>query len=131
MITRRLFLGGAAAVTIVTAALIVPQTGLILPAKPEVIVDWLPCDGRAISKTNYPELYKVFQSAKGCVFGEDALTFNLPGYGAGRLVGRGLHLQPSLIREVSVVDLYVATREVVLPSGLIVLPGTLMPKENA
>lgn len=148
-LTRRLFLGGAAAVAAtVVAPLIVPSSALILPTKPEIVTDWLPCDGRSLDKARYPELYRgiahiertygprvplmrgvgtwtpVLDERVVCPYGENELTFNLPGEGApGTLDG----LQPSMQAEFSKIDFYISTRDITLPSGLILRAATMMP----
>ena len=40
---------------------------------------WLQCNGQAVNKTTYNELYTVLKNGTGsCVFGESSTTFNLP-----------------------------------------------------
>lgn len=54
-------------------------------ASPDEPSGWLICDGRAVSKTDYPGLYAVIGSA----FGESASTFNLPDRRNRLAVGAG------------------------------------------
>lgn len=46
---------------------------------------WLPCDGSALNKSDYPALYEVI----GGAYGETGSTFNLPDYRSRKLMGTG------------------------------------------
>lgn len=48
------------------------DAGLLRSAWPQ----WLRCDGRAVSRTTYPELFKAIGSVYGA--GDGRTTFNLP-----------------------------------------------------
>lgn len=48
---------------------------------------WLPCDGRAISRTVYPELFAVIGTAYGT--GDGSTTFNLPDFRNRMPIGAG------------------------------------------
>lgn len=55
--------------------------GIIIPyagssTSPYIPNDWLPCDGRAISRTDYSDLYTIIGETYGS--GDGSLTFNLP-----------------------------------------------------
>lgn len=145
IITRRLFLGGlaaTAAATVVSAQMIVPKPELILPATPEIIRDWLPADGRSIAIANYPELFAVvgYTFTDGRISGPPYGSsvdlpdlrprdyFSLPGFGAGRIDDLSEDERAELRQAGH--DFFIATREVTLPSGLIVPCGTLMPRER-
>jgi len=46
---------------------------------------WLPCDGRALNKSDYPALFEVI----GNTYGETSTTFYLPDYRSRKLMGTG------------------------------------------
>lgn len=71
--------GGGGGTGINAASFVIPYSG-----KVENVPDgFLYCDGRAVSKAQYPELYDQI----GGTYGETATTFNLPGeYGGGSVV---------------------------------------------
>lgn len=89
MTSRRGFLMGLgaalAAPAIVRAELIMPVRSLVKPAAPSIgdivsktmagLEPWLPCDGRALSRAVYAELFQVIGTTYGA---PDADTFNLP-----------------------------------------------------
>lgn len=47
--------------------------------------NWLPCDGRAVSRTTYAELFAVLGTSHGA--GDGSTTFNLPNIKARTIVG--------------------------------------------
>lgn len=73
-LSRRKFLIGTAAATVV-AALPAPVRAVVEPWLPQ---GWLICDGRAVSRKAYSDLFKIV----GCLYGGDdgQGTFNLPDF---------------------------------------------------
>lgn len=70
----------------------VPIGAVQFVARTDVPTGWLECDGSAVAKDDYPELYAVL----GGTFGEDANNFNLPDIrdtvlaGSNQYVGLGV-----------------------------------------
>jgi microcystin-dependent protein len=48
---------------------------------------WLPCDGAAISKTDYPALYTALSDAGMCIWGESDAMFYVPNLGGRAVAG--------------------------------------------
>ena len=67
-------------VDMATTGVIVPFAGGILPS------GWLPCDGRSLLITDYPNLFGVIGNVWGSV---DASHFNIPDLRGQTLVGTG------------------------------------------
>jgi len=61
------------------------KVGMIQPFSGSVIPDgWLKCDGSAISRTLYSELFDVIGTTYGS--GDGSTTFNIPNYSSARMV---------------------------------------------
>src|SRR6266446_602549 len=67
-------------VDMATTGVIVPYAGGILPT------DWLPCDGRSILRSAYPNLFAAIGTVWGIV---DSAHFNIPDLRGQTLVGQG------------------------------------------
>lgn len=68
----------------------VPLGAVILWTNATNPVGWLKCDGAAISRTTYADLFAVIGTTYGS--GDGSTTFNLPGGTEGRyIVGKGTH----------------------------------------
>jgi microcystin-dependent protein len=65
----------------VPAGTVVPFAGGAVP------YGWLPCDGAARSKTQYPALYAALRDNGVCIWGEDGGHFNLPNLGGRAVAG--------------------------------------------
>jgi microcystin-dependent protein len=53
-----------------------PYTGQVLPCHGQLPKGWLPCDGRAVSRSQYNTLYSLIDTTYGR--GDGFTTFNLP-----------------------------------------------------
>ena len=73
-ISRRSFFLGAGALV---AAPSIVRASSLMPVKVPAFVPepWLVCDGRAVLKTQYPDLFRVIGNMWG---GDGRTTFNLP-----------------------------------------------------
>lgn len=60
------------------AAFYMPPGGVIAYGGTNEPTGWLICDGRAVSRTNYPALFAAIRTAHG--IGDGTNTFNLPDY---------------------------------------------------
>jgi len=67
-------------VDLATTGVIVPYAGGILPT------DWLPCDGRSVLRSAYPNLFAAIGTVWGSV---DGAHFNIPDLRGQTLVGQG------------------------------------------
>lgn len=67
-------------VDMATTGVIVPYAGGILPP------DWLPCDGRSVLRSAYPNLFAAIGTVWGSV---DSTHFNIPDLRGQTLVGQG------------------------------------------
>lgn len=65
---------GASGIDTLPIGIIIPYAGS--STSPYIPNDWLPCDGRAISRTDYSDLYTIVGDTYGS--GDGSLTFNLP-----------------------------------------------------
>jgi hypothetical protein len=112
MIQRRAFLGGLVAAF---AAPAIVKAGSLMPVR-AIAVDWLPCDGRFVSRALYPELFAVL----GSEYGNDGSgrKFRLPDMRAS-----GGHVEAGLMRPTHVIEYQIAT--VTRPDGVWV--GNLLP----
>lgn len=67
-------------VDMATTGVIVPYGGGILP------IDWLPCDGRSLLRSDYPNLFAAIGTVWGSV---DATHFNIPDLRGKTVIGQG------------------------------------------
>lgn len=63
-----------------------PIGGMIAFASDTIPNGWLLCDGRAVSRTEYAELFKAIGTKHGS--GDGSTTFNLPNPKGRTLVGK-------------------------------------------
>lgn len=62
--------------------------GTVAPfAGGEIPYGWLPCDGAALPKTQYPNLYAALSGAGTCIWGENGAEFNVPNLGGRAIAG--------------------------------------------
>jgi hypothetical protein len=107
-LSRRSFFLGAGA--LVAAPSIVRAASLMPVRMPKFVPEpWLVCDGRAVLKSQYPDLYGVLGNVWG---GDGQTTFNLPDL-------RGFAPQPMLFIRNQVEHLISASDKPGFPAGCI------------
>lgn len=74
LVTIHMVDDGASGVDTLPIGIIIPYAGS--STSPYIPSDWLPCDGRAVSRTDYSDLYTIIGDTYGS--GDGSLTFNLP-----------------------------------------------------
>lgn len=72
------------------ASAVMPTGAMILNTVAAVPTGWLLCDGTAVSRTTYADLFAVLGTAYGP--GDGATTFNLPDTRGRTAIGKGTHL---------------------------------------
>lgn len=82
LVERRLAIGGSGSSVPYDA-----NPGMVMPFSGTTIPDgWLACDGAAVSRAAYPELFTVVGTTYGA--GDGSTTFNVPNYKGRVLVGQ-------------------------------------------